>query len=626
MSLSDDQKNYLAGFVLGQDVARTVKGLAPLAGSGTRLQLGGDPALEETVTDIPAVGGATGGTESTAAGPVGPVAPEIAAYNAQDFVMKSGRALAKEEQAKRQKNPLDLSAEMRNLAAEGKYPKGTDVFLWKFHGLFFTAPNQPTYMCRMRIPGGVMSSYQLRKIGDLADECGGGYAHVTTRANLQLREIEAADGPRVLDELVGLGIVCRGSGGDNIRNVTASPLSGIDPTEIAPTLGLARQWHNEILNNRDLYGLPRKFNVAFDGGGRISALEDTNDIGFTACRVPEAAATDEVPAGVYFRLTLGGITGHQDFARDTGVLCRPEECCEVAAAIVRVFIDSGDRTDRKQARMKYVLDEWGFEKYLTAVEGKLGHGLTRFDLSQCEQRQPPVRDAHLGFHPQTDDGLAYCGLVLPVGKMTSDQMRGVAAIASRYGSGELRLTVWQNLLIPDIQEADIDAVRAAVEAIGLSTDAANVRAGLVACTGNQGCKYAATDTKGQAIQLADYLEPRITLDRPLNIHLTGCHHSCAQHYIGDIGLLGCQAENAEGDFVEGYHVHLGGGYGPDDDGQGSAIARVLAESVPFEDVPPLIESVLRQYLDHREGDEPFARWARRQPIESLQGQLQSVSA
>ena len=615
MPLSDDQKNYLAGFVLGQDVARTVQGLPPLSNSAANsatVRLGEDQSQRETVSDA---------TELTAAGPVGPVSPEVAAYNAQDFVIKSGKALAKEEQAKREKNPLDLWDELRRHAAEAKYPKGTDVFLWKFHGLFYTAPAQASFMCRMRLAGGAISSHQFRGIADLADRYAGGYAHVTTRANLQVREIGPADGVKVLDELTGLGIVPRGSGGDNIRNVTASPLSGLDPTEMIETLPLAREWHSYILNNRDMYGLPRKFNVAFDGGGLVSSLEDTNDIGFTAVRVPEAAATPEVPAGVYFRLTLGGITGHRDFARDTGVLCRPEECTDIAAAIVRVFVDTGDRTDRKQARLKYVLDDWGFDKFLVAVEQKLGRTLQRFDLSQCEQRQPPDRLAHLGFHPQAQDGLVYAGVVVPVGLMSADQMRGLARIADRYGSGEIRLTVWQNLLIPNIAAADADAVAAAIDDLGLSTDPVNVRAGLVACTGNRGCKYAATDTKGQALALADYLEPRVPLDKPINIHLTGCHHSCAQHYIGDIGLLGCQAENAEGDFVEGYHVHLGGGYGPDDDGQGASIGRVLAESVPFEDVPPMIEAVLRTYLDNRDGAEPFAAWARRQPIETLKGSL-----
>ena len=621
MALTDDQKNYLAGFVLGQDVARTVKGLAPLSGSGgpnsATVRLG-DASLDETRMDIPAYGAADAAT--------GPALPEAAAYDAQRRIVGTGDALSKEEKAKQEKNPLDLWDELRKHAAEGRYPRGTDVFLWKFQGLFFVAPAQTSFMCRMRLPGGAISAMQLRAIGDLADLHAGGYAHVTTRANLQLREIQAADGVAVLDTLTGIGIVPRGSGGDNIRNVTASPLAGVDPSEMIDTLPLAREWHNYILHNRDLYGLPRKFNVAFDGGGAISALEDTNDIGFTAVRVPESEATDDVPAGVHFRLTLGGITGHKDFARDTGVLCRPSECTEVAAAIVRVFVDSGDRTNRAKARLKYVLDDWGFDKFLAAVEDKLGRKLVRFDLARCEQRPPADRLAHLGFHPQRQDGLYYCGVVLPVGKLTSDQLRGLADISMKHGRGDIRLTVWQNLILTDIDASELEVVREKIEALGLSTDAANVRAGLVACTGNFGCKFAASDTKTHAMAIADYLEPRVTLDRPLNIHLTGCHHSCAQHYIGDIGLLGCQAEDSEGEFVEGYHLHIGGGYGPDDDGQGSEIGRLLAESVPFEAVPPMIESLLQRYLDARDGDEPFAAWARRQSIDELAAALGTAAA
>ena len=601
--LTDDQKNYLAGFVLGQDVARTVRGLPTLAGGFSDPVAGGETVTIGSCAEPP------------------PSGPDAIHLEAQNRVTESGGKLSKEEKAKRETNALDLWDQMRQHAAEAKFPSGTDVFLWKFHGLFYVAPAQDAFMCRMRLPGGVVSAHQLAAIADLSDDAAGGFIDVTTRANLQIRQIPAARGIDVLDTLTGIGIVPRGSGGDNIRNVTASPLSGLDPVELIETLPLARQWHNAIMNNRDLYGLPRKFNVAFDGGGSISALEDTNDIGFTAVRVPEENATDDVPAGVFFRLTLGGITGHEDFARDTGVLCRAEECTEIAEAIVRVFIRAGDRTDRKKARLKYVLDDWGFEKFLTAVEEELGRPLTRFDLSQCEQRQPADRYAHIGVHPQSQDGLYYVGLVLPVGRLTTDQARAIAKLANRYGNGELRLTVWQNLLIPSVAEADVPAVVAAIEAMGLSTEAANVRAGLVACTGNTGCKFAATNTKGQAMAIAEYLQPRIELDQPLNIHLTGCHHSCAQHYIGDVGLLGAQAENAEGDFVEGYHLYIGGGYGPDDDGQGSAIGRQLAEAVPFEDVPPLIEALLRQYLVGREGSEPFAAWARRQEISAVQAAI-----
>ena len=216
--------------------------------------------------------------------------------------------------------------EIQANARAGVFPKETDVLLYKYSGLFFVAPAQNSFMCRLRIPGGVIRSWQFRGVADLARRLGGGYVDVTTRANLQIREIGPHDAPAVLNGLAEIGIVTRGSGADNIRNVTASPTSGIDPQELIETLPLAREMHHYILNHREMYGLPRKFNIAFDGGGRIASLDDTNDIGFKAVRVRDDSADDGLPPGVYFRLTLGGITGHKDFARDTGVLLRPEEC------------------------------------------------------------------------------------------------------------------------------------------------------------------------------------------------------------------------------------------------------------------------------------------------------------
>jgi ferredoxin-nitrite reductase len=191
---------------------------------------------------------------------------------------------------------------------------------------------------------------------------------VTTRANLQLREIGPRHTVPLLMGLADLGIINRGSGADNIRNVTASPTAGIDRQELIDTRPLARELHHYILNHREMYGLPRKFNIAFDGGGTIAALEDTNDIGFTAVRVAEEKS---VPAGVYFRLTLGGITGHKDFARDTGFMVRPEHCTVVSHAIVNAFSELGDRSDRKKARLKYVLDKMGFDGFLNEVEKHL---------------------------------------------------------------------------------------------------------------------------------------------------------------------------------------------------------------------------------------------------------------
>ena len=201
---------------------------------------------------------------------------------------------------------------------------------------------------------------------------GGGYAHVTTRANLQMREIEPKNAVAMVEAILDLGLCSRGSGADNIRNVTGTPTAGIDPQELIDTRPYAREWHFHILNERALYGLPRKFNVGFDGGGIIPVLEDTNDIGFQAVEVKDGFGLEP---GVWFRLALGGITGHKDFARETGVVVKPAEATQVADAVVRVFIDHGDRTNRLKARLKYVLDRFGMEKFLALVEEKLGRPL-----------------------------------------------------------------------------------------------------------------------------------------------------------------------------------------------------------------------------------------------------------
>lgn len=590
-SFSEAQKQYLSGVAMGADVARTVAGLPVLSKH---------PNGQSNVVRI----GASADSPATRA-----ASPEDIALQAQAATEAAGGKLCKEELAKRDKNPLDMWDEIQARADAAEFPKGTDVFLTKQQGLFYVAPAQDSYMCRMRIPGGVLQSWQFTGLADLADRSAGGAIDCTTRGNLQFREIPADQAMEILYGLRELDIVPLGSGADNIRNCTASALSGIDSLELIETIPLAKRMHHYILNHRDMYGLPRKFNIAFDGGGRISALDDTNDIGFHAVEVKPDQASESLPAGVYFQLTLGGITGHQDFARYTGVLLRPEECVAVAAAIVRVFIVAGNRTDRKLARLKYVLDDWGFDKFLTEVEQRLGKPLRRVSSDHFEVPNHEDRLAHIGFNPQSQAGLYYVGLVLPVGRVTSQQARGIAAIADRFGNGQIRATVWQNLLLPGIQEADIPAVKAAIQDLGLGYQASTFQAGLIACTGSAGCKFANAPTKEHALQIAQSLQSAFDLEQPINIHVTGCHNSCAQHYIGDIGLQGCKVEQGE-DMVDGYHVHLGGGWG-----NRQAIGRRIFESVAWPDILPLLHAIIESYLSHRQGQQSFVEFAATQTDE-----------
>lgn len=594
-----EQKRYLEGYVSGVQASRASKRLPPIAG-----------ALEPA----PAAG------PSPSPGLVVGTGPDAEHIRAQDRALAAGGRLVAEETTKREEHPFDIYARMKRAAQDGAFPKGADVFRWKFHGLFYVAPAQNAFMCRMRIPNGILSAWQFRGVADLALRCGGGYADVTTRANLQIREIDASNGIAVIEALQALGLTSKGSGADNIRNVTGSPLAGIDPAELIDTRPLASEWHHHILNDRSLYGLPRKFNVAFDGGGRLAVLEETNDIGFQAVRVVEGA-DPAVDPGVWFRLVLGGITGHRDLARDVGVLLRPGECTEVADAIVRVFIDHGDRTSRTKARLKYLLDAWGFEKFMGEVEARLGRTLKRLPLDACAPRTPVDRLGHVGVHAQAQAGYAYLGVVLPVGRMTAAQMRAIADIAVNLGDGDIRLTVWQNLLLSGIADARIKEAQAAIEAAGLDWRASNVRAGLVACTGNAGCRLAASDTKRHARAIADHIDRRLTLDTPINIHLTGCHNSCAQHYIGDIGLLGARVaiDDAGEETVEGYHVFIGGGYASN-----AALGREFRRDVSAEDVPELVERMLRVYLAHRStSEETFQHFSARLDIERFQALVDS---
>jgi len=575
---TEEQRRYLEGFVSGVQARRAAQGLKPLGTEG---------------------GGA--------AQPAGPDKEHLAAMARFEA---AGRKLSPEEKAKRDEHPFDAYGRLRDESAKGLFPKGIDNFRWRFHGLFYLAPTQNAYMCRLRIPNGILTHWQLAGIADLAQAHGGGYAHVTTRANLQIRDVMPHGAIPLIEGLAGLGIPTKGTGADNIRNVTGSPTAGIDPQELIDTRPYAKAWHHHILNDRSLYGLPRKFNVAFDGAGRIAVLEETNDIAFTAFEVKDGFG---VEPGVWFRLGLGGITGHKDFAKYSSIIVKPEQATAVADAIVRVFIDHGDRTNRNKARLKYVLDAMGHDGFLKLVEERLKTPFTRVPEEAFAPRPAADRMAHIGVHKQKQDGLNWIGVSLTLGKISCDQMRGLAKVAQDLGDGEIRLTVWQNLLISGVRDENVELAIAAIKQIGLAVEASHIRAGLIACTGSAGCRFAASNTKRNAAEIGDWCEPRVAMDKPVNIHVTGCHHSCAQHYISDIGLIGARVPINDEDTVDGYHLFTGGGFGPDAD-----VGQEVYHDLKAEDAPKTVEGLLKAYIAHRSSpDETFLSFARRHDGETL---------
>ncbi len=577
-TFTPEQKEYLAGFLLA--VAK--RGPTFFAGHTADGHITSDPA-----TGI----------------------PNAAAAPAQETWFGTPiDEICKEERWKLEENPLDMWDRLLAHANENRFPEGADVFRFKYHGLFYVAPAQDSFMLRLRTPGCMMTSHQLRGLAEMAGDWGAGEAHVTTRGNLQIRQFQPKDIVNVLMKVQSLGLSSRGAGADNIRNITATPTSGFDPTELFDVTPMAQALNFYIQNSRDLYGLPRKFNVAFDSGGAVSVVADTNDIAFIATRVPEGRS---VPAGVYFRAQLCGITGHRQFASDCGLLLTPDQTVAVAAAMIRVFNQNGDRTDRRKARLKYLVDKWGIDKFLEETEKLLTFPLVHVSLDECEPRPAVDQVGHLGVHPQRQLGLYYIGVTLPVGRITATQMRTVAEIAEKHGSSEVRLTVWQNLILPNIRTEDVPAVRQALAAARLSDSASTFAAGAVACTGNQGCKYSATNTKAHAMELAGFLDERFKIQQPVNLHVTGCPHSCAQHYIGDIGMLGTKVGGEEG-----YQVLIGGG---SDDRQG--LGRELIPAIRFSDLPPVMERFFQAFEQQRRDGESFLAFSRRHGIAELRAMI-----
>ncbi|MEH2394876.1 MAG: precorrin-3B synthase [Nostoc sp.] len=482
-------------------------------------------------------------------------------------------------------------------------------------GLFYPTSAADGILSRIRIPGGIISSQQCRAIAHIAEQHGGGYVDVTNRANLQIREIRTGISAEVLKHLQDMGLGSRNPAVDHIRNIMTSPTAGIDPQELIDTRAFVKGWDDYIAAHPALSGLSAKFSVCFDGGGIIRVCDRLNDILFVAV---------SVNSNVYFRLYLSvGAKGQPP--SDMGILLPPEKCLPVLAALAEVYLAHSNTTSKRRLRLLELLNIFGCENYLQEVEQRLPFSLLCSETRKNLTPQPPSiigkgekfstllqgegKYQHIGIHPQRQQGLFYLGVVLPLGRLESSQMRGLADLAAKYGNGTLRLTPWQNLLLTDIPQQWVGDVLREIAFLGLDSSATNIKSALVACSGKKGCAASATDTKDHALALAKYLD-RVTLDCPVNIHFSGCEKSCAQHSKSDITLLGVSIE-ADNENVEGYHIYVG-------DNE-EKFGRELYQYVTFAELPAFIERMLYIYKIHRlNSDESFGKFANRYAIAQLQ--------
>ncbi|MEC4814378.1 MAG: precorrin-3B synthase [Scytonema sp. PMC 1069.18] len=520
-------------------------------------------------------------------------------------------------------------------------------------GLFYSTFAGDGILSRIRVPGGILNSQQFRTVANLATEFGGGSVHVTNRANLQVRQIHTEIPARVLTSLQQIGIAANNPEVDHLRNIMGSPTAGIDPDELIDTRPLIRELDNYIATHPELTPLSPKFSIAIDGGGCVSICDRPNDITLSALLWN---------TNVYFRLKLNLGTSPEEPLMTSDVLLKPEECLEVVAALAKVYLHHLTLETRNiiphrrssQPRLREVVNHLGSDKFLQEVELHLPYSLRRVSLEKetegsgqydsdkrkLETRflketgflEPQLSSTkqyggsqenwrnssyqHIGVHLQKQQGLSYIGVVLPLGLLESWQMHELADIAQTYGSGTLRLTPWQNLLLSDIPNQYIQKVKSQIEKLGLHWEATDIRSALVACTGNTGCASSATDTKAHAKALVEYLSKRVTLNQPVNIHLTGCEKSCAQHSRSDIALLGVTIQQ-EGKTMQGYKVYVGDG--------NETFGRELYHSVPFPELPPLLDIMLQTYLTKRtNNNESFGQFANRYAIAELQKLFKEV--
>ncbi|MBR0898827.1 NirA family protein [Bradyrhizobium tropiciagri] len=582
------QKRYLEGFMSG-------------------LQLGRSAGLR-------------GPSKQTVASDAEPTGPDAAHIRAQNRFLGEGKKLSEQEVIKREQHPFDGFDRLKEESRTNSPPSAADAFRWRWFGLFFQPMVGKTYMCRARVPNGSVKHWQFAELANLTERYGNGKVQISTRANLQIRDVQSKDTITVIQAYQEIGLTGLASGADNVRNVIGNPAAGIDPQELLDTRPYGKELHFQLLSDRSLSGIPRKFNVAFDGGGIIPLVEEGNDVAFVATNIKDGFG---VEPGIWFRLWIGGVPPHNIFAKDSGVIVRPSDAAKLSVAIVRVFIDYGNRAARNKARLKYLLDEIGPHKFFELVEERYGNKLTRVSADAISDRPPADRTAHIGVRPQKQAGLNWIGVAMPLGMMTSEQVRGLAKLAHDLGDGDIRTTIWQNLLISGIADHNVPLATAAIEALGLAVKASPIRTGLVACTGTLGCKYANTATKRHALEIASWCEERVAIDTPLNIHVTGCPNSCAQAGISDIGLLGTKvSKNEEEDSVEGYHIYAGGSFGPN-----GTFGKEVFRDVPADEAPSFVESLLRAYVANRTApDEPFVVFASRYDGEALKKLAEAEAA
>jgi ferredoxin-nitrite reductase len=496
---------------------------------------------------------------------------------------KPAASINKFEKFKAEKDGLAVKAELEHFAQLGwEAMDETDrEHRLKWLGVFFRPVTPGKFMLRMRLPNGILTSTQIRVLADVVQRYGeDGNADITTRQNIQLRGVRVEDIPDIFSRFQPVGLTSVQSGMDNVRNITGSPVAGIDAAELIDTRELVQQVQDMITNkgegNLEFTNLPRKFNIAIAGGRDNSVHAEINDLAF----VP--AYKDGI---LGFNVIVGGFFSAKrcDAAIPLYAWVTPNDVVDVCRAVLEVYRDHGLRANRQKARLMWLIDEWGIEKFRAEVENQMGRKL------QAEAEKDEIdwekRD-HIGVYPQKQPGLNYVGLHIPIGRLYAQDMFDLARIAEVYGSGEIRLTVEQNVIIPNVPDSRLDAFLAEPLLERFSINPDFLTRALVSCTGSQFCNFALIETKNRALAMIKELEAELSLTHPVRIHWTGCPNSCGQPQVADIGLMGTKVRK-NGKAVEGVDLYIGGKVGKD-----AQLGSCVQKGIACEDLKPVLQALL----------------------------------
>jgi sulfite reductase (ferredoxin) len=451
------------------------------------------------------------------------------------------------------------------------------------------------FMMRVRIDGGQLSAEQLRTIAGISTEFARGTADITDRQNVQYHWIRIEDVPEIWDRLEAVGLSTTEACGDTPRVIIGCPLAGIAADEVIDATPQIREIHDRFIGSPEFSNLPRKFKSALSGCTAHCTVHEINDVAFVGVRNAEGEVGYQAFVG-------GGLSTNPMFAKSLGVFVKPEQAAEVWSGITSIFRDYGYRRLRHRARIKFLMNDWGPAKFREVLEKEyLGYALP----DGPDPDDPLPRRDHVGVHPQRD-GLYYVGFAPRVGRVDGRLLGVIADLAERYGSGRVRTTIEQKMVILDVPEENTGALADALARHDLRVHPSTFRRQTMACTGIEYCKLAIVETKQRAMDLIDELEKRLPdFDQPLTINVNGCPNACARIQVADIGLKGQLVVDENGDQVEGFQIHLGGQVGAS---FGKKVRGLKTTSAGLTDY---VERVVRKYDEQRAEGETFAAWVRR---------------